>query len=407
MQKFSPKQYLKIDIANSFGHDKLRWEERIEWFDQNEHQLHDLVPQAEKPAMFYAGIRAWEKAKEGKPTGYPISLDATSSGLQILAVLTGDRSAAELSNVLPNNQGNRNNAYMLLFQALESKLEEHEKQSNITYEKIKKVIMTAFYGSQAEPRKLLGEGKTLAKFYQTLEEEAPLVWELNEAFLNMWDPTALKYSWVLPDNFHVHCKVTDLVHEDVEFMGHTVKTSRKENIPVKKGRSLGANVTHSVDGFIVREMVHRCGMSQEQKDYVQELILLTMDVPPRRNKSNPENIRMVLQLWDHYQKSGYLSSRILDYLDEESIFLVNTDPIQDMLDSLPEKPFRIIPTHDCFRVHPNYGNDLRKQYNLQLSLIAQSDMLSFLLSQLLGRHIQINKIDDLAEEILQAEYALS
>lgn len=80
MQTFTAKEYLKIDIANSFGLDKTTWDERINWFDQNENNLFDLLASADEPAMFFAGISAWFDVKEGKPSGYPISLDATASG---------------------------------------------------------------------------------------------------------------------------------------------------------------------------------------------------------------------------------------------------------------------------------------------------------------------------------------
>lgn len=61
-----------------------------------------------------------------------------------------------------------------------------------------------------------------------------------------------------------------------------------------------------------------------------------------------------------------------------------------------------------FRCLPNYGNDLRKQYNLQLHLIAKSNMLSDLLSQLNGYEMKIGKLDPtLANDILEANYALS
>ena len=38
-QTFTPLQYLKIDVANSFGLDRKDWDERLAWFDQHEAQL--------------------------------------------------------------------------------------------------------------------------------------------------------------------------------------------------------------------------------------------------------------------------------------------------------------------------------------------------------------------------------
>ena len=137
MQKFTGLEYLKIDIANSFGLDKKNWDERIRWFDQNEHQLHSLLNQADEPALFYAGVKAWEDVKAGKPIGYPISLDATSSGMQILSALTGDRKAAEVCNVV--NVGKRQDGYTVIYKAM---LEVLGESSKITREDTKRAIMT-------------------------------------------------------------------------------------------------------------------------------------------------------------------------------------------------------------------------------------------------------------------------
>lgn len=61
-----------------------------------------------------------------------------------------------------------------------------------------------------------------------------------------------------------------------------------------------------------------------------------------------------------------------------------------------------------FRCLPNYGNDLRKQYTNLLQLIGKSNLLQFLISQILKRKVAIGKLDeDMWKEIGDAEYALS
>lgn len=61
-----------------------------------------------------------------------------------------------------------------------------------------------------------------------------------------------------------------------------------------------------------------------------------------------------------------------------------------------------------FRCHPNYGNDLRRQYNQILSDIAKSDLLGYILSQVLGQEFSAGKLDDsLWQDILETDYALS
>jgi DNA-directed RNA polymerase len=109
MQTFTAMQYLKIDVASAFGLDRTDWCERLSWFDQNRHQLHQITNQAKEPALFFAAVEAFETAERGQPIGHMISLDATASGIQILSVISGDERAARHCNVL--NTGHRQDAY--------------------------------------------------------------------------------------------------------------------------------------------------------------------------------------------------------------------------------------------------------------------------------------------------------
>lgn len=242
MEFFSGKQYLKIDIANNMGFDKATWTQRIEWFDAHEDHLMSLVPTAEEPALYYAGVKAWEDVKAGKPIGYAISLDATSSGLQLLSVLTCDRLAAQLCNVVNQEGDVRADAYTLIYNAM---LELMGEESKIKRDQVKEAIMTALYGSTAEPKKIFGEGALLAIFYQIMKKFAPAAWELNETFVAIWDGDALSNDWVLPDNFHVHVKVMTTATDTVNFLNEPFEITRQINAPTEEGRSLGANTVHS------------------------------------------------------------------------------------------------------------------------------------------------------------------
>lgn len=399
MQTFTGKEYLKIDIANSFGFDKQDWDDRLGWFDQNEHQLHGLVTQAEEPALFYAGILAWEATKAGKPSGFPISLDATCSGIQILAVLAGDRKAAEICNVV--DTGHRQDAYTSIYTDMVAKLGETAK---IARKQTKDAIMTAFYGSTAMPKTIFGEGQLLKVFFDTVQENAPGAWEINETMLNIWDSTALTNDWVLPDNFHVKIKVMGQVTETVHFLNEPFEVDHKENMPIKGGRSLGANMTHSIDGMVVREMQRRCNYDM---DKVQELRKLLNSGAAGRNTHRDQD-KLLMTILDHHRHSRFLSARVLDLIDIDNIGLINAPYLYNLINSLPNKAFEVISIHDCFRCLPNYGNDLRQQYNNLLAEIADSDMLGFIVSQIVKRPISINKLDpNMAADIRNANYALS
>lgn len=241
-------------------------------------------------------------------------------------------------------------------------------------------------------------------FLNTMGELAPAAWELNEAFLTMWDPTAYSNDWVLPDNFTVKIKVMSPVAENAVFMDKPYEIIHSVNAPMDSGRSLGANTIHSLDGMVVREMTSRCNYDTERINQVRDVLYGNMFFLDNEDL----HASMVLKLWEHYRKSGYLSARILDHIDSITIMLTDSNVIRELVDSLPEKPFEVLSVHDCFRCLPNYGNDLRSQYNLQLYLIAKSDLLSYLLSQLLKQPVSIGKLDPtMANDILNTEYALS
>lgn len=78
-QEFTHIEYLKIDIANNYGHDKLNWDERIDWVSHYEDHLEQMLKDADEPALYYAGVQAYRKAQRGEAVSYPISLDATAS----------------------------------------------------------------------------------------------------------------------------------------------------------------------------------------------------------------------------------------------------------------------------------------------------------------------------------------
>lgn len=160
-----------------------------------------------------------------------------------------------------------------------------------------------------------------------------------------------------------------------------------------------------IDGMIVREMVRRCSFNI---DRVLAVLNALECRDPWEHSGAKEERAIVNKLWKHYMESGFLSARILDHLSHRSIDLVDKDVIQDLIDSLPEKPFEVLTVHDAFRCLPNYGNDLRKQYTLLLSDIARSDLLSFLMSQLAGEDVPVTKLDpDMWGDVLETEYALS
>lgn len=143
MQNLTGKQYLAVAISNSYGMDKKTWNQRLAWVAENRDNLKSLQRQAKEPAMFFAAVQALEDAEAGKPSGFPISLDATSSGLQILSALISCRKSAEMCNVVnrydENGEVVRADAYTLVYQAMQ---ERNPEISGISQAEAKQAVMT-------------------------------------------------------------------------------------------------------------------------------------------------------------------------------------------------------------------------------------------------------------------------
>jgi hypothetical protein len=78
-----------------------------------------------------------------------------------------------------------------------------------------------------------------------------------------------------------------------------------------------------------------------------------------------------------------------------------------LIDSMPATSFPLVCIHDCFKFHPNYGDDVRRQYKQILSELAGSNVLPAIASEITGRPITVKKASStLPAMILASEYAI-
>ena len=103
---------------------------------------------------------------------------------------------------------------------------------------------------------------------------------------------------------------------------------------------------------------------------------------------------------------------ILPYLDWEQCHALSSEHLMELRDivltMMHHQPFEVIAVHDEFKCHPNNMNHLRSHYRDILAELADSDLLSDLLSQIKGVEGTYEKLTpDLSKYIQQSNYSLA
>lgn len=81
---------------------------------------------------------------------------------------------------------------------------------------------------------------------------------------------------------------------------------------------------------------------------------------------------------------------------------------REMVRRAKKQGFQLAHIHDSFWASPNYMNQVRNNYREILAELASSDALKTFIKDVLGQDVNVEKdSDDLANDILNSEYALS
>ncbi len=389
-------EYVKAAVACCFDKtvEKLQWNERLEAFEKlTEKDFWDtdkMYQKASNPVGLRAAKEALVKATHGTPSGYMISLDASSSGLQFLSLLVGCPTSWKLCG------GDEEilDAYVEIFMSMDTNIKLERKD-------VKQCIMTALYGSVAMPKAIFKD--KVDEFYDTMENMAGGAWQLNLDIQELWDNVpGNTYDWYLPDGFYACIETNDVEYNQFTFMDEVYEVKQKTNERPKFHKGLGPNLIHSIDGMVVREMYRRCMFDGNVTKRVCDLI-----IEGGEYGTTGKSADKVKELWGMYEKSGFLSVRILDYLFADTMGLVDPMGIAKLIQTLPNRSFDMVSVHDCFRCHPNNGDEMRRQYNRILCDIKNSNMLEFIASQVVGQKVSYPKVGNIPDDvILNANYAI-
>lgn len=398
---YTPQEYLEIDIANCYGLDKLQFKDRLDWVRDNQDKL-DEYEDADNYFGYAAAVRAYRKTQSGYPTGHMVEFDACASGIAILSVLTGCSVGASATGIIGNT---RMDAYRVATDMINAKLHTDTKYSRTP---VKMALMGHYYNSKKLPKEAFGaDTPELFAFYEVAAELAPGADRALHIINKAWNPEAYEYNWDLPDGFQVKCKVKALVESKVEIdeLNHlSFNYQYKENIPLEKGLFLPANLTHSVDGYVVREMCERCSYNRKLLLALSSVLVYEecLDINP--DYYMPEEV-----LW---RKHGMMSLDHANTIEPDNISFYSFEfraALVSLIDLTLSKPsFTLLTIHDAFKAHANYIGYVRQTYVDILSEIADSNILSAILSDLYQRPIAVAKLStNLSEAIKASTYCLS
>lgn len=261
--------WLKVDIANAFGLDKLTWDERVAYVDEHiTDMLADIdtwSAKADDPLLAKSALLAYQESLQTGKSNHIVRLDATTSGPQLMSVMTRDIEGMQRFNVIGSSV--RRDFYTEVAQAIYDQTRDSKLWgSNPDFKKIRKdikrSIMTYYYNSEANPKAYFGEdSKELKVFYDVMETSATGAVALKKYINSLWSDTKLYNAWYLPDGHYAYCPVMvqDKKRIEVKEMKGGTATMTvvcDVNKPSHEPhRSLMPSTIHSVDGLILRWVV--------------------------------------------------------------------------------------------------------------------------------------------------------
>lgn len=413
-KQYLPIEYLCIDIANAYGLDKELFEDRIQWVKDHVNELEDLLDEvSEDKCAYIKAVLALRAVQRGEDVGHLVSLDATNSGIQIMSAITGCKKGAEITNLLPINK--RYDGYGEITNEMNVILADRGATAvKIPRKDAKDAVMTSGYGSRATPKEIFGEGELLEVFYDACFNKAEGAFTLMDILINAWNPYTLAHSWVLPDGFVANIKVMEKkeVRIEVDELNHaTFTTYIKENIGSKRGVSLVANTIHSIDAYLLRNVIRRCNynpkMIKNKLSILKRVEELRATAQQQREEPTDE-LAMHLEVTDAMQIIDTSILPLINYKTANQLDDWHVSKLINILTKMLEhRPAQVLTVHDAFRCHPNHADTVRYWYKEIMAELAESEILNCILEQLTGVNPNYAKMsDDLPDLIRQANYPI-
>lgn len=179
--------------------------------------------------------------------------------------------------------------------------------------------MTHFYESVATPRELFGDD--YQKFLDSMKNAMPGPTAIRDAIASCMNH-ADHYGWTMMDGFQVNMDVTTPIECSMDIGGLNMEwvEHRKAAVATK---GLTANVTHSLDALVLREVLRRTHCEYQ---WYPEHQLTPFEELRERDIALMQSIL-------RWQRSKFLTVEFLDHVDQCNQHLVPQE-LRDAVDAL-------------------------------------------------------------------------
>ena len=279
------EEWVAFQVATTWGLDKATMTERHDWVSHNHHLITRVATDpignigdwegADEPWLFLSACEEYYACfidLSRHHTRLPIAVDATCSGLQILAGLARDKSTAAMVNVLPGSKPQ--DAYKAIAEASIDQIPQRLRQY-WDRKKTKRSVMTICYNAKPfSNRQYIRDAFTEIGVDVTKDELTEIVVAVRDAMNEIFPgPMAVmkwiemevaraikrgdKYlEWTTPSGFTVHQQLNKYEYErlDLKLLGRCqVKVGRKgDEVDISHHKNATApNLVHSLDASLL------------------------------------------------------------------------------------------------------------------------------------------------------------
>ena len=279
------EQWLAFQVATTYGLHKSTMGERLEWVGRHRSLISQIAlnpigylpdwENAEEPWQFMSACHEYYHCclrKDKLTTGLMVAVDATCSGLQILAGLAKDQSTAELVNVCPGTEPS--DAYKAVAEEAK-KYVPKELHHWLTRKTTKRTVMTIPYNATKSSSRIYIREALREQGHDPTPEQVSIVVEAVYKSMDAivpgpmrvmrWIKThvgqyirngATEVEWTTPSGFVVNQQRNKRETErlDLQLLGRTqvsLTVGKGEPCPTRHKSSTAPNLIHSLDASIL------------------------------------------------------------------------------------------------------------------------------------------------------------